>query len=111
MPHDETYLLYMLLAARRVAVSVAGVTRQEFDTDLEKRDSVALQIGNVGEAASSVSRPFQDAHPELPWSKIIGTRNRIFHRYMEIDWDIVWNIATIELPQVAEQLARLVPQQ
>lgn len=58
MPREETFLHYMLLAATRVVQSTASITRADFDADDEKRDSVVLQIGNVGEATGSVSESF-----------------------------------------------------
>lgn len=109
MPQDKTYLLYMMAAARRVAVSVSSVTRAQFDEDLEKMDSVALHLGNVGEAASQISSEFRAEHPEIPWKKIIGMRHRIFHQYLEIDWDIVWIAATREVPELLRRLEPLVP--
>jgi uncharacterized protein with HEPN domain len=109
MPRDETYLLYMLLAAKRIARSVAGLTREQFDADLEKMDSVALQLGNIGEAAGHVSSAFRQQHPEIPWPKMTGMRHRIFHQYLEIDWNIVWVAATGEAPDLIRALEPLVP--
>lgn len=33
-----------------------------------------------------------------------GVRDRLIHHYFGVNLDIVWQIATIELPQVASQL-------
>lgn len=109
MPRDETMLLYMLLAVRRIIRSATGVTRQEFDANPEKMDSVVLQLGNLGEAAGRISRSFQESHPEIPWKDIIGMRHRLFHGYEAIDWDTVWMAATVEVPELAPFLEALVP--
>ena len=109
MPRDETFLLYMLLAAKRVALYVKGVSRKQFDADMKLMDSVVFQLGNIGEAANQVSRDFQQIHPEIPWSKIIGMRHRIFHHYTEVDWEIVWIAATVEVPVLLRALEPLVP--
>ena len=39
----------------------------------------------------------------------MGMRHKIVHDYMEIDEDVVWNVATKHLPPLVEQLAPLVP--
>ena len=109
MPRDETFLLYMLLAARRVIRSTADVSRQEFDTNAEKKDSVVLQLGNIGEAASRISKAFQAEHTEIPWSDIIGMRHRLFHGYEETDWNTVWTAATEEVPDLIHLIEPLVP--
>ena len=109
MPHDETFLIYMLSYARRVSAYISGMSRAAFDVDLKTMDAVVLQLGNIGEAASQVSRKLQAQHPEIPWPKIIGMRHRIFHKYVEIDWDIVWIAATDEVPKLIRMLEPLVP--
>jgi uncharacterized protein with HEPN domain len=64
-----------------------------------------LQI--IGEAASKISEGFQDEHPQIPWSKIIGMRNILVHDYFGIDIDIVWQVIKKDLPQLAETINRL----
>ena len=109
MPRDETFLLYVLLAARRIVKYVHGVKREAFDGDLEKMDAVVLQIGNIGEAASKISQEFRKSHREINWHKMIGMRHRIFHKYHEIDWDIVWDVATRDAPELIRQIEPHVP--
>jgi uncharacterized protein with HEPN domain len=109
MPRDETYLIYMLTAAKRVTTYIHGMSRVQFDLDPKTMDSVVLQLGNIGEAANQVSIDYQKLHREVPWSKIIGMRHRIFHKYVEIDWDIVWFAATEEVPALIRYLEPLVP--
>lgn len=50
------------------------------------------------------------AHPEIPWKSITGMRHRIVHDYMDIDEDVVWNVATKQLQTLVEQLEPLVPE-
>mgnify|MGYP001167283390 CR=1 FL=1 len=109
MPRDETYLIYMMSAARRVVFYIGALSRGQFDTDRKSMDAVALQLGNIGEAANQISPEFQRSHPEIPWPKVVGMRNRIFHRYVEMDWDIVWVAATEEVPELIRLLQPIVP--
>lgn len=52
------------------------------------------------EAANNISAEIQKAHPEIPWSKIIGMRNVLAHQYFGIDLDIVWQVVELDLPQI-----------
>ena len=61
----------------------------------------------VGEAATRVSPVTQDAHPDLPWREIVGTRNRLIHGYDAVDNDILWEIVTADFPPLAGQLKEL----
>lgn len=57
----------------------------------------------VGEATRQLSAEFRDRHPAIPWSQIIGMRNRLVHAYFEIDYDQVWKALTEDLPPLIEQ--------
>ncbi len=54
-----------------------------------------------------VSESTRQSHPEIPWGKIAGTRNRVIHGYFRVDPDIVWDIVEKELPTLRKQLAAL----
>lgn len=58
----------------------------------------------VGEAASRLSRRFQDQHPDIPWRAIRGMRNLVAHGYGRIDDRIVWNTMTTDFPALADKL-------
>jgi uncharacterized protein with HEPN domain len=46
-------------------------------------------------------KPVRVSAPDVPWAQIIATRNRIAHGYTGLNWIIVWDIATLELPKLA----------
>jgi uncharacterized protein with HEPN domain len=52
----------------------------------------------VGEAASRISPALCACHPEIPWPQIISLRNRLIHGYDSVDFDIMWQIITADLP-------------
>jgi uncharacterized protein with HEPN domain len=87
MPHkhrDPAVIFDMLDAARSVLRMTRDVSFQEFVTDRKLYRAIEREIEIIGEAADRVSKPLQKAHPEVPWAKIIGTRNRLVHEYDEI---------------------------
>ncbi len=43
----------------------------------------------IGEAGHRVSQATQQKNPKIPWSQIIGRRNRIVHGYDVIDFDFL----------------------
>ncbi|MBU0690866.1 DUF86 domain-containing protein [bacterium] len=109
MPRDEGYLLSMLIAARRVMRSVTGVTYDQFRENLEKQDSVILQIGNIGEAANHVSKEFRDKHPNIQWKDIINMRHRMVHGYDLIKLEEVWKAANLSVSELIKLIEPLIP--
>ena len=94
----------ILVAAARISDYTRGVTIGHFFSNNEKRDAVIRQVGIVGEAASKLSHIFRAAHPSVPWSQIIGMRNIVIHQYWEVDLDVVWEIATQDIPVLVKEL-------
>jgi len=76
---DAGYLLDMLRHARGAAQTVAGRTFEQYVTDENLRLAVERRIEIIGEAAGRVSPACREAHPEIPWRKIIAQRNILGH--------------------------------
>ena len=60
-----------------------------------------LQI--IGEAVRALSPEFRSAHPDIPWSDIIGMRNVLVHHYFAIDKDAIWNVVERDLPAMKKR--------
>lgn len=106
---DAGYLLDMLEHARGVTTAVGGLTLGEYTADDTLRLAVERRIEIIGEAARRVSEPFKEAHPEIPWRKIVAQRNVLVHEYGEVEDGLVWQVATRSLPDLIGVLERLVP--
>jgi uncharacterized protein with HEPN domain len=106
---DPQRLRDMLDYSREVIGFVKGATRETLDTDLKLVRAVAYSIGIVGEAASHVSDAYRDSTPQIPWGKAIGMRNFLFHGYFVINYNILWQTATVSIPALLAELEKIVP--
>ena len=112
MPPDErdaAYLWDMREAGREALGFVAGMSYHAFSSDLRTRRAVERCIEIVGEAARKVSRPFEAAHPDVPWQKIVAMRHVLAHEYGEIRDEVLWRVVTEHLPRLVAQLDALMP--
>jgi len=106
---DAAYLWDMLDAARTVREITKSV---ELDRYMESRTlqlATERAIEIIGEAARFVSQALRQAHPEIPWSKIIAQRHVIAHQYGAIQQERLWRVAVQHIPELVAQLERLVP--
>jgi len=83
------------------------VSAEQFLQNALLRDGVVRQLGIIGEAARNVSSDCRHMHHEVPWSEIIGMRNRIIHEYFNVDLTIVWEVVQNDLPQLREHMKRI----
>ena len=99
-------LLHMLKGIKRLNMTLDGVTKEDFLDDLRLQDASAFDISTIGEAASNVTDEFKELHPEIPWIQMRGLRNRLVHifDYEQIDYDIIWIVATEELPALEPKI-------
>ena len=109
MRQDDSYLLDMLVAARKAVTFAADLTYAQFERSDLHQNAIFKVLEIVGEAASRISDSTQTAHPEIPWQEIVGLRNRVVHVYFEIDLSLVWQIVREDVPALIVQLERLVP--
>ncbi|MEW6777692.1 MAG: DUF86 domain-containing protein [Bdellovibrionota bacterium] len=103
---DETAFADILEAARLTLSFVAGKSKEEFLGDVQCQDAVIRRITIVGEASRRLSEEARAAHPDIPWRQIIGMRNLVVHVYDSVDLLIVWETATIFLPELIGKLEK-----
>ena len=106
---DAGYLLDMLRHAKGVVRAVEGRTLDDYTADEDLQLAVERRIEIIGEAARRISEAFQEAHPEIPWRKIIAQRNILAHEYGEIEEEIMWDVATVSVPELLRLLEPLAP--
>jgi len=88
----------MLDAARDAASAVQGHNKEDVAENRVWAWGLVKCIEIVGEAASKVSEEMRNRYPDIPWTKIVGMRNRLVHAYFDIDYDQVWNSVTEDMP-------------
>ena len=42
-----------------------------------------------------------------PWRQIIAVRNRIVHAYFDLDWQILWITANVDVPELQAQIVEI----
>ncbi len=104
---DLVYVGHMLDTAESAVQKLDGRTRDEFESDETLRLALTHLIQTMGEAARHVSMNFQGRHVHIPWSNIIGMRHKVVHDYLHVDYDLVWDVVTHELPLLIESLRKL----
>ena len=103
-PSDRIRLQHMLDAAREALTFCAGQDPSMIRQNRVVTLALVKCIEIIGEAASKVSEEMRGNAPLIPWSGIIGMRNRLIHGYFDIDWNLVFETVTVDLPPLIKDL-------
>ncbi len=108
--HDDNLSLRQMLDhAREAHALVAGKSREDLDRDRVLELALTRLVEIIGEAARRVSSARRSQQAEIPWSEIIGLRNRLTHGYDAINLDILWVVVANDLATLIGHLEKIVP--
>ena len=105
---DQVSLRDMLNHAREAVEVLGALSREELGRNRVVQLALTRLVEVVGEAANRVSETAQRQNPGIPWAKIIGMRNRLVHGYDVIDYGLLWDTVTSDLPPLIEALQEIV---
>lgn len=106
---DRNFLLQDILeSARKISKYTSGLNYNSFIEDEKTIDAVVRNFEIIGEAANRIDPDFRLNNPEIEWKRIRGFRNRIFHDYFGIDYEIVWSIIENDLDVLIELIEKLI---
>jgi len=112
MPRREglTRLRHMLDYSREATALVAGRVRVDLDVDRKLNLGLVRLLEIVGEAADRTTNEERLLCPSIPWSEIVGLRNRLIHGYDAVDFDVPWGIVSEDLPKLTAALEAVLPE-
>jgi len=84
-----------------------GVTWEEFSKNSLLKYAISFALGQIGELVKIISADSKDNYVEIPWHKIAGMRNKIVHEYENFDQVIMWEIVTINIPELLENVGAI----
>jgi uncharacterized protein with HEPN domain len=88
---------------------VQGYERQTFAADRRTLAATLHGLMIIGEATKRLSSGFRSQYSALPWQQIAGMRDHLIHTYDQVNLELVWQTATIDVPRLRQELEQLLP--
>lgn len=105
---DKFRLQHILDAISEVEGYVNQVSFDDFESNSEKRYATVKQIEIIGEASNHLTDKTKSDNPQVPWKSIKGFRNISIHEYFGVDFLLVWEIATVDLPDLKQEIQKII---
>ncbi len=95
-------------AIKSIDEFIADMSFEEFMRDDKTFSAVTRKFEIIGEAANRIPRDIQEKYKNIPWSYMIGMRNKIIHDYDGINVMIIFDSAKEDLKELLPLLEKMV---
>ncbi len=103
----EPYKEEIISAIEKVAEYTHGLDLLSFIKHAMSYDASMMQLILIGELSSKIPDYVRAQNENIPWSKIIGLRNRIAHDYFSLSDEVLWEIITKDLSELKVEIQKL----
>lgn len=97
----------ILIAIQSISEYISEYDLARFHEDKKTRDAVVRNLEIIGEAANRIPLAVREKYSALEWNKIIRSRHILIHEYADVDYEIVWRIVTVHLPEMDRVLKEI----
>lgn len=92
------YIQDILDSIKDIEVFIAGMDFNKFKDDKKTINAIIRSLEVIGEAAKKLPDEIREKYSDIPWRNIIGMRDKLIHEYFGVDEEIIWKVASEEIP-------------
>ena len=105
--NDIYYIKKMLKDIKFIIEKTKGITQNELEANEVLCDSVLFRLIQISESSVKLTAEFKAGCKEIPWQAIKGMRNKIVHEYGNVEFGVVHQTITEDIPELCGKLGRL----
>lgn len=107
---DKSIIEHILRYCDKIQLTVGrfGSDFETFLNDPDYRDSVSMNLLQIGELAGKLSDEYiQQTRAQTDWRAIKNMRNMFAHDYGSMDIERIWETATEDIPVLSDYCKRV----
>ena len=101
---NKIFMEHILESIKIIEEFTEGISKKDFLDSVQIQDSVIRRLEIIGEASKNISAEFRVIHPDVPWSEMARTRDKLIHGYFGVDLDLTWTIVKKSLPDLKNKI-------
>lgn len=105
---DLVYISHILERSQKIQEFTVGMSEADFIKDEKTQSAVIRELEVIGEASKRISETYRNKNTNIPWKLMAGMRDVLIHDYEGVDALMVWDTIQKNVPELVENLKRLV---
>lgn len=101
------YVQDIIDSIRDIESFIKGMKFEEFKKDRKTINAVVRSIEVIGEASKKIPASITSNHPEVPWKKMVGMRDKLIHEYFGIDLEILWEVTKVDIKSIRPAIRQI----
>ena len=86
-------------------------TLDDFIANQRLIKAICRSLEIIGEASNKVHPDLKAKYSVVPWREMGDIRNKIIHNYFGIDYEIIWDAVTTEIPVLKNWMEVIIEQE
>jgi uncharacterized protein with HEPN domain len=108
MKPSISYCEHILVESEYLLHVSSEISRDSFLADETLKRAFVRSLEIIGEAVKQVPDDFRGHHPNVEWRKMAGTRDKLIHNYLGVDYELVWDIVINKIPDLKVSIEQIV---
>jgi uncharacterized protein with HEPN domain len=104
MKSNEVFFKHILDEINFLLQNTEGKSFEQFIGNEVLKRACARSFEIIGEAVKNISADFRRKHKDIDWRSIAGMRDRLIHKYFEVNWNILWDTVKEKLPDLKRRI-------
>jgi uncharacterized protein with HEPN domain len=104
----KDFLEHILLETSFILNISKNLSKDRFTCDPVLTRAIVRSLEIVGEATKNLPDSLKQEYSQIPWRQIAGMRDKLIHDYFGIDYDVVWDVVTNEIPALHTQIQEII---
>lgn len=107
-PSLHDFLNHIMSECAFILQHTSGKNKQEVINDSVLIRALVRSLEIIGEASKKIPIELKSKYPLVGWSEMARMRDVLIHDYFGIDYDIVWNTVYADIPELEQNLKRII---